>query len=144
MQLNIKKLYNDSILPQYGSACAAGLDLNSYVDIVVEPKTRKLISTGISISWDSKDEYYMRIAPRSGLSVKNNIDIGAGVVDSDYRGEVFVCFINNDNDKPYIIKKGDRIAQMILTRIERFNDIVVVDEHSSTSRGEGGFGSTGK
>ena len=144
MQLNIKKLYDDSILPQYGSSSAAGLDLTSYTDTVVEPNTRKLISTGISISWDSKNEYYMRIAPRSGLSVKNNIDIGAGVVDSDYRGEIFVCFINNDNEKPYTIKKGDRIAQMILTRIERFTNIVAVDEHSTTLRGEGGFGSTGK
>jgi dUTP pyrophosphatase len=144
MQLNIKKLYDDVILPQYGSPFAAGLDLSSYVDTVVEPKSRKLISTGISISWNSETEYYMRIAPRSGLSIKNNIDIGAGVVDSDYRGEIFVCFINNDNDKPYVIKKGDRIAQMILTRIERFNNIMVVDDHSITLRGEGGFGSTGK
>lgn len=144
MQLNIKKLYDDSILPQYGSSNAAGLDLTSYIDAVVEPNTRKLISTGISISWNSENEYYMRIAPRSGLSVKNNIDIGAGVVDSDYRGEIFVCFINNDREKPYIIKKGDRIAQMILTRIERFTNIIVVDEHNNTLRGEGGFGSTGK
>jgi len=144
MKLNIKKLYDDSILPQYGSAYAAGLDLTSYVDTVIEPRSRKLISTGISISWDSKDEYYMRIAPRSGLSVKNNIDIGAGVVDNDYRGEIFVCFINNDNEKSYVIKKGDRIAQMILTRIERFDIIDIVDDHSTTLRGERGFGSTGK
>ena len=144
MQLNIKKLYDDVTLPQYGSPFAAGLDLSSYVDTVVEPKSRKLISTGISISWNSENEYYMRIAPRSGLSVKNNIDIGAGVVDSDYRGEIFVCFINNDNEKSYVIKKGERIAQMILTRIERFNNIAVVDDHSITLRGTGGFGSTGK
>ena len=85
----------------------------------------------------------MRIAPRSGLSVKNNIDIGAGVVDYDYRGEIFVCFINNDNDKTYSIKKGDRIAQMILERINRFENIYVVDNHTETSRGTGGFGSTG-
>ena len=123
----------------------SGLDLYSSVDFDVLPKTRKLISTGISISWngDNENEYYMRIAPRSGLSVKNNIDIGAGVVDYDYRGEIFVCFINNDNDKTYSIKKGDRIAQMILERINRFENIYVVDNHTETSRGTGGFGSTG-
>ena len=145
MKLNIKKLNDNATVPTYGSSCAAGLDLYSSVDFDVLPKTRKLISTGISISWngDNENEYYMRIAPRSGLSVKNNIDIGAGVVDYDYRGEIFVCFINNDNDKTYSIKKGDRIAQMILERINRFENIYVVDNHTETSRGTGGFGSTG-
>lgn len=145
MNLNIKKLNDNATIPIYGSDFAAGLDLYSSIDYVVLPKTRKLIPTGISISWNgnNENEYYMRIAPRSGLSVKNNIDIGAGVVDYDYRGEIFVCFINNDNDKTYSIKTGDRIAQMILERINRFENISVVDNHTETSRGSGGFGSTG-
>lgn len=145
MNLNIKKLNDNATVPTYGSSCAAGLDLHSSIDFDILPKTRKLISTGISISWngDNENEYYMRIAPRSGLSVKNNIDIGAGVVDYDYRGEIFVCFINNDNDKTYTIKKGDRIAQMILERINRFDNIIIVETHSETTRGTGGFGSTG-
>lgn len=109
-----------------------------------------MVGTGISVSWKNDIEgedpknYYLRIAPRSGLSVKNNIDIGAGVVDYDYRGEIFVCFINNSLDATYSIKAGDRIAQMILTRIERFNDISIVESHEETNRGENGFGSTGK
>jgi dUTP pyrophosphatase len=78
------------------------------------------------------------------LSVKSNIDIGAGVVDSDYRGEIFVCFINNSLDKPYTIQKGDRIAQMILTRFEQFKEVILVEDHAETARGAGGFGSTGK
>jgi dUTP pyrophosphatase len=152
MRLNIKKLNPDAQTPVYGSKFAAGMDLFSAVDLVVPEQTRKLVSTGISVSWEGEEgewdehpeKYYLRIAPRSGLSVKSNIDIGAGVVDSDYRGEIFVCFINNSLDKPYAIQKGDRIAQMILTRFEQFKDVVLVDEHVETVRGEGGFGSTGK
>lgn len=152
MRLNIKRLNPDAQIPQYGSAAAAGMDLFSAVDLVVPPQTRKLVSTGISVSWETQEgqwdenpeKYYLRIAPRSGLSVKSNIDIGAGVVDSDYRGEIFVCFINNSLDKPYAIQKGDRIAQMILTRFEQFKEVVLVEEHVETVRGEGGFGSTGK
>ena len=144
MNLFIKKLNKDSILPSYGSKYSAGLDINAYGDHIVKSKSRKLIPTGISIEWHGTDaqNHYMRIAPRSGLSVKNSIDIGAGVVDYDYRGEIFVCFINNgEND--YNINSGDRIAQMILERINRFDKINEIEEHSSTERGESGFGSTG-
>lgn len=145
MKLNIKKLHLDSQMPIYGSEYAAGLDLFSYIDLKVSANSRALIPTGISLSWEGEfaDQYYLRIAPRSGLSVKQSIDIGAGVVDYDYRGELFVCFINNNN-KEYQIKKGDRIAQMILTKINKFDIIEEVTEHSETKRGENGFGSTGK
>ena len=146
MILNIKKLYEDSEIPKYGSTYAAGMDLFSHDDYEIPPRTRKLVSTGISMSWEGSNakEYYLRIAARSGLSVKNNIDIGAGVIDYDYRGEIFVCFINNDNEKTYTIKKGDKIAQMILERINTFSEVKIVDTHQETERGEGGFGSTGK
>jgi dUTP pyrophosphatase len=146
MNFNIKKLHEDATIPMYGSAYAAGLDINSYIDIDIPPKTRKIIPTGISVSWSGDDaiNYYLRVAPRSGLSVKNNIDIGAGVIDYDYRGEIFVCFINNDNNNTYSIKKGDRIAQLIPTKIVRFTEIYEVFEHSLTERGDNGFGSTGK
>jgi len=143
MKLNIKKLKEDAILPTYGSIYAAGLDIYSNQEVVIPSNSRKLISTGISISWDNS-HFYMRIAPRSGLSVKYNIDIGAGVVDYDYRGEIFVCFINNDLHKSYTIQKGDRIAQMIPTKIEKCITINEVFEHDETERGENGFGSTGK
>jgi dUTP pyrophosphatase len=154
MKLLIKKLYPDALIPSYGSNGAAGLDLCAYGEYIVPAKTRKLISTGISIQWilsnngnnvenENPGDYYFRIAPRSGLTVKHCIEIGAGVVDSDYRGEVKVCFINN-SDSSYSIAHGDRIAQGILERIKRFDTVEVVDELIETSRGEGGFGSTGK
>jgi len=146
MKLNIKKLYDDVLLPKYGSEFAAGLDICSYIDIDIEPNSRKLIPTGISISWEGENDikYYLRVAPRSGLSVKNNIDIGAGVIDYDYRGEIFICFINNHNTNTYTIKKDDRIAQLILTKIDHFTEINEVEFHEETQRGVNGFGSTGK
>jgi len=145
MNLLIKKLNEDSIIPSYGSEFAAGLDLHAYGDYTVPARSRKVIPTGISVEYNGPNdkEYYLRIAPRSGLSAKNSIDIGAGVVDWDYRGQIYVCFINN-SDNEYQIKSGDRIAQMILERINRFNLITEVFEHSETTRGDGGFGSTGK
>ena len=142
MKLNVIKLSEKATLPKYGSEYAAGLDITSTTDISVPPRSRVLVPTGISLSWDDPS-YYLRVAPRSGLSVKNNIDIGAGVIDFDYRGEVFVCFINNHNDKEYSIKIGDKIAQLIPTRTEKFSTIGEVTTHSETARGCGGFGSTG-
>jgi dUTP pyrophosphatase len=146
MKLNIKKLHDDVLLPKYGSEFAAGLDICSSIDINIEPNSRKLVPTGISVSWEGNydQKYYLRVAPRSGLSVKNNIDIGAGLIDYDYRGEIFVCFINNHNTNTYSIKKGDRIAQLILTRIEHFVEINEVELHEETQRGINGFGSTGR
>lgn len=146
MQLNIKKIYDDAQIPKYGSEFAAGLDMYSYSDYEILPRTRQLVSTGISLSWegDESRNYYLRVAPRSGLSVKNNIDVGAGVIDYDYRGEVFVCLINNDNTKTFYVKKDDRIAQLVPTRTCIFSKIREVDVLSETERGVGGFGSTGK
>jgi len=146
MKLHIKMLSDNWKLPEYGSAYAAGLDVRSSIDCDVLPNSRKLIPTGISVSWsgeEDSDKYYLRIAPRSGLSVKHNIDIGAGVVDYDYRGEIFVCFINNSNERTYSIKKNDKIAQMILTKIEKFDEIHIVEGLDETERNEKGFGSTG-
>ena len=80
---------------------------------------------------------------QGSLSVKNSIDIGAGIVDSDYRGEVKICLINN-GDVEFVIKPGDRVAQMILERINRFGLIQQVEELNETARGTGGFGSTGR
>lgn len=145
MKLNIKLLNDDVRIPIYGSTYAAGMDICSSIDCDVLPNSRKLIPTGISISWSGQDcdKYYLRIAPRSGLSVKHNIDIGAGVIDYDYRGEIFICFINNSNENIYSIKKNDKIAQMILTKIEKFDNINIVESLDETERNEKGFGSTG-
>lgn len=150
MKLFIKKLNADVVIPKYGSDRAAGLDFCSNGDFVIEAKTRMLIPTGLCVQWlndnnqlnDNSSEYYLRIAPRSGLTVKHCIDVGAGVIDSDYRGEIKICLINNSN-KDFVISHGDRIAQGILEKIKRFDSIEIVDELEETERGEGGFGSTG-
>jgi dUTP pyrophosphatase len=152
MKLLVKKLSPDVVLPSYGSDGAAGLDLCAYGEHWILPKERKLIPTGISVEWkpsyldnqiEKPSEYYLRIAPRSGLAVKHSIDIGGGVIDADYRGEIKICFINNSNTDAYNIKHGDRIAQGILERIKRFDEIILVEELEQTVRGSGGFGSTG-
>jgi dUTP pyrophosphatase len=147
MQLNIKKLVEEAQLPIYGSQYAAGMDVFSKADYSIPPRTRKLIGTGISVSWGSKirldDEknYYLRVAPRSGLAAKSSVDVGAGVIDYDYRGEVFVLLINNHNENQFEVKTGDKIAQLILEKNYR-PKIIEVEEHTETERGAGGFGST--
>ena len=136
----VKKLNNNAILPLKGSSGSAGYDVFSCEDKILLPKTRSLISTGISISIDAKD-FYIRIAPRSGMAVKG-IDVGAGVVELDYRGEVKVLLINNSDSK-YAIGYGDRIAQLIIEKIYML-DVINASELDETDRGSGGFGSTGK
>ena len=143
LQLNVKFLREDAREPVYGSEYAAGMDVFSSVDESIPPRTRKLVGTGISVSWKGCDaeHYYVRVAPRSGLAAKSCVDVGAGVIDYDYRGEVFVLLVNNDNENQFEVKKGDKIAQLIMEKINR-PIIGVVTEHTETKRGTGGFGST--
>lgn len=148
MFLKVIKLHHEVVMPSYGSALSAGLDICSYGEHLVPPKSRVCIPTGLCIQWmngdndDLPENYYLRIAPRSGLSVKHNIDIGAGVIDVDYRGEIKVCFINH-GEVEYHVKHGDRIAQGILERCLRFSSIMSVEHLDDTQRNSGGFGSTG-
>lgn len=140
--LKVKLLYPDSEIPTRGSKFAAGYDLYSYNNdiIIIPPNSRALVKTGIAITVPHGT--YGRIAPRSGLSLKNNIDTGGGVIDEDYGGEVGVILINHGTE-PFIVTKGDRIAQLIIEKIEMI-DILTVDELDKFDRGTGGFGSTGK
>ena len=149
MKLNIKYLDSDVYLPTYGSNYAAGLDLYASDSYIIRPGSRECVSTGIALEWDKNNEtdenpedFYLRIAPRSGLSLKNGIDVMAGVIDYDYRGEIKVILLNT-SDKDFIISVGDKIAQAVLTRIIRFSEITVCEILNDTLRGEGGFGSTG-
>jgi dUTP pyrophosphatase len=143
LHLNVKFLREDAREPVYGSEYAAGMDVFSSVDESIPPRTRKLVGTGISVSWKGCDaeHYYLRVAPRSGLAAKSCVDVGAGVIDYDYRGEVFVLLVNNHNENQFEVKKGDKIAQLIMEKINR-PIIGVVTEHTETKRGTGGFGST--
>jgi dUTP pyrophosphatase len=130
-----------AFLPRRASDGAAGYDLFSSENVQVPPRGRRLVSTGISIK--IPPGLYGRIAPRSGIAVKNGIDVGAGVVDMDYRGEVKVLLFNM-SDEAFEVCIGERIAQLILERHET-PAIVEVSELSGgkTERGENGFGSTG-
>lgn len=141
--LRVKLEQEGSKLPTYGSEFAAGLDLSSAENVILYPHTKKLVSTGISISVKNTnlDEIYFRIAPRSGISSKYALDVGAGVVDSDYTGIIKVLLFNHGED-PFPIKIGDRIAQLIPERRFKVN-VVEVNELPKTERGTNGFGSTG-
>lgn len=133
-------LCENATMPSRGSPGAAGFDLYALVEnkTVIEVGDRKLINTGVKISLPSS--CYARIAPRSGLAVVG-IDISAGVVDSDFTGCIHVLVVNNSK-KPFTVKHGDRIAQMIIEKI--INPVFVeTDVLDSTERGDRGFGSTG-
>jgi len=141
MPLGVKKLSYDARLPTRGSDRSVGYDLYSSVDAVVPCQTGNvLVGTGLAIS--IPDGLYGRVAPRSGLAVKHCIDVGAGVIDPDYTGEIKVVLFNH-GDKDFEVKKGDRIAQLILERCETpmIKEIGLLEE---TLRGSDGFGSTGK
>ncbi len=141
--LFIKLEVEGAKLPSYGSEYAAGMDICSCEKVVVPSHGRALVSTGFSISMPENimNKYYLRIAPRSGLAVKQGITTGAGVIDSDYRGVVKVLLFNHGDDD-FVVNVGDRIAQMIMERIVR-PDFVEVNSHEESMRGVGGFGSTG-
>ncbi|ANS71121.1 dutpase [Pteropox virus] len=138
-RLYVTLLSEHATVPTKGSEGSAGYDLYSAYDYVVEAKSRALVKTDIQISLPSG--CYGRIAPRSGLAVKHFIDVGAGVIDSDYRGNVGIVLFNF-GEKSYSIKKGDRVAQLICEKIE-MPQIEVANYLDCTKRGAKGFGSTG-
>lgn len=138
-KLLIKRLVEHAVLPKRESEHAAGYDLCSSVDVIIPKHGKGLVGTGLSMALP--DKCYGRIAPRSGLAAKNFIDVGAGVIDRDYRGPVGVLLFNH-SDTDFDVKKGDRIAQIIFERIKT-PSVVEVDELDVTQRNEGGFGSTG-
>ena len=138
--LFVKKLDESAVIPTRGTALSAGYDLSSVADVVVPSLGRVAVPTGLAIKVPASS--YGRIAPRSGLAFKHGIDVLAGVIDADYSGQV-VCILYNTSGIDYEIKKGDRIAQIIIEKIEMI-DVEVVDELPTTDRGDDGFGSTGK
>ena len=143
--LKIKKLanYQDLPLPKYETKGSAGMDLVACIDenIVIKQNEIKLIKTGIAIALEHG--YEAQIRPRSGLALKNGISVlnTPGTIDSDYRGEICVILINHSaND--FIVSRGMRIAQMVISQYQQAN-INVVEELDETQRSTGGFGSTG-
>lgn len=139
MSLFVKRLSEYSTLPTRGTEHSAGLDLSSAYDYVVPPHGKELIKTDLSLS--IPEGHYGRIAPRSGLAWKNFVDVGAGVIDSDYRGNVSVLLFNH-SDVNFIVNRHDRVAQLIIEKIS-LPEVKEVDDLDNTIRGDGGFGSTG-
>lgn len=142
--LKIERLPHNKFIPEYKTEGAAGMDLCAAISepVTLKPLERKLIPTGIKIELEHGFEAQVR--PRSGLSIKHGITLinCVGTIDEDYRGEVCIPVVNISNE-PYTIQPDERIAQMIIARVEQVN-IEVVTQLSDTNRGEGGFGSTGK
>ena len=138
--LFVKKLHSDAQLPTRGSVSAAGLDLYALEEAVVLPKSCVLMPTGLSL--EIPEGLYGRIAPRSGLSMATGLVVNAGVIDSDYRGEVKIMFFNY-LDHEVKLHKGMKVAQLILEKIALLEVEEVTDDLTETARGEGGFGSTG-
>ncbi|MBR5554792.1 dUTP diphosphatase [bacterium] len=142
--LKIERLPHNKFLPEYKTEGAAGMDLCAAIaePIVLKPLERALVPTGIKI--ELEHGYEAQIRPRSGLSIKHGITLinCVGTIDEDYRGEVCVPIVNLSNEI-YAIQPDERIAQMIIARVEQA-EIEVTLELTTTARGAGGFGSTGK
>jgi dUTP pyrophosphatase len=139
MALRVKKLSEYAVLPSRATANSAGYDLSASHATMVPRHGKALVQTDLAIA--VPQGHYGRIAPRSGLAVKFFIDVGAGVIDSDYRGAVGVVLFNHSADD-FHIKQGDRVAQLILECIST-PAVIECDDLDDTDRGAGGFGSTG-
>lgn len=138
----IKCLDEDLGLPAYAYAGDAGLDLRSACDCVLNPYQRMTVPCGFSIA--IPEGHCGLVLPRSGLAAKHGISIvnAPGLIDSNYRGEIMVVLINLDTEQPFEIKRGDRIAQLLILQIPTVS-LMTVDGLDDTARGEGGFGSSG-
>lgn len=140
MTLKVIRLSNQSFLPKRGTPYSAGLDLFSPTNQIIPPQERLLVKLNISIELERGT--FGHILPRSSLALKNGIHIGAGVIDSDYRGNIGVLLFNLSNE-PFHINEGDRIAQLVIKKYEMIEPEETF-QISETERGIGGFGSTGR
>jgi dUTP pyrophosphatase len=142
MEIRFKLLDSTLPPPRYLHAGDAGLDLPSRIDAVIEPGERTTIPTGIAIAIPAG--YAGFVLPRSGLAMRNGIVLvnSPGLIDSGYRGEIAVVMLNTDRREPFKIARGDRIAQLVIQKMESVT-LVQAEELDSTERGTGGFGSTG-
>lgn len=142
MRLEIKRLDDGLPMPAYAHEGDAGLDLYAAEDVTLQPGARALVATGIAAA--IPEGYAGFVQPRSGLAVRHGLSLvnTPGLIDSHYRGEIKAIAINLDPTTPIHIRRGDKIAQLVIQRVERC-ELVEVSELDETVRGEGGFGSTG-
>ncbi|MEY3089097.1 MAG: hypothetical protein RLZZ208_365 [Actinomycetota bacterium] len=143
MKVLITRLDPQLPLPSYAKPGDAGADLYSRIDIELAPGERALVPTGVAIALENG--YVALVHPRSGRAIKEGLGMvnAPGTIDSGYRGELQVILINHDREKKIEIKRGERIAQLIIQPVIRA-EFIEVETLPGTSRGEGGFGSTGK
>ena len=142
--LKIERLEHNNVLPEYKTAGAAGMDLCAAISepVTLKPLERALIPTGLKI--ELEHGYEAQIRPGSGMSIKHGITLinCVGTIDEDYRGEVCIPVVNISNET-YTIEPDERIAQMVIAKVEQAQ-LDVVTKLTATARGAGGFGSTGK
>lgn len=141
VRIGISRDREDIPLPSYATPASSGVDLCAAESAVIRPGARIAIGTGLRL--EIPEGFECQVRPRSGIALKKGVTVlnAPGTIDADYRGEVRVILINH-GEEPFSIEKGDRIAQMVLARVERLSWDETSDL-SGTSRGSGGFGSTG-
>jgi len=142
LDILVTKLDNDAVIPTYAKPGDAGADLYSISDLVLAPGERALVKTGIAIALPNG--YVGLVHPRSGLGLKNGISVvnTPGTIDAGYRGEIGVVLINHDLHESFQVKKGDRIAQLVIQKVENAQ-FKVVNQLPESERAAGGYGSTG-
>jgi dUTP pyrophosphatase len=142
-ELPVRRLEEDLPLPAYAHPGDAGADLRAATDVVLPPGGRATVGTGIAIA--VPDGYAAFVHPRSGLAARHGITLvnAPGTVDAGYRGEVRVVLLNTDPSEPFTVRRGDRIAQLVVQPVTRVQ-FLDADELPPTPRGAGGFGSTGR
>ena len=142
INLNITRLDPTVELPSYAYQGDAGLDLRSNEDVVLAPFERRLIPTGLAIA--IPDGYAGFVQPRSGMALKQGLSMAntPGLIDAHYRGELKICAVNLDPEHEIVIKRGERIAQLVIQQVPIAN-LIEVDKLDETDRGTGGFGSSG-
>jgi dUTP pyrophosphatase len=143
VEVLITRLDPDLPLPRYAKGGDAGADIVSRIDITLAPGERTLVPTGIAIALP--DGYVALVHPRSGLAIKHGVTMvnAPGTVDAGYRGELQIILINHDKSESVSFKRGDRIAQLVIQKVERA-EFVEVRDLPGSGRGTGGFGSTGR
>ena len=141
-ELPFKRLDARALIPERAHPSDAGLDLRSVVDVEVGPGERALVPTGLAVA--IPDGYAGLVLPRSGLASKHGLTLAnaPGLIDAGYRGEVICAVVNLDREAPVHIARGDRIAQLVIVAVSELEP-VWVDELPPSTRGDGGFGSTG-
>jgi len=143
LEIAVQKLGGDAKIPAYAHEGDAGADLFSTIDRVLQPGERALIPTGLKMA--IPHGYEGQVRPKSGLALKHGLTVlnTPGTVDAPYRGEVGVILINLDPKNAYEVKKGEKVAQMVFNKVE-YAAFTEAAELAGTTRGEGGYGSTGK